>query len=253
MQVLLRPRDGASTGFRPVSDHSPHLTSEFSLIPLAGRRSWVYLPDFMISGWNHMDPAIGPFRVLRSLALVAISGALVAACASSSTAGRSAVTTVRSTTTTSSTSVTRATGSAAQTASPVLVQQVTSAWKQAQSAFDNAALTSNPEYPALAETFTDPQLTRIRQFLEQQAADGDSAEGTSSSGSTTVTLEGPDLAKVQSCVNDQEIEIVSATGQPVPGVLGEPDFELVASLMRLTQDGWKLSDQTVVVGGCTGS
>ena len=108
MQVLLRPRDGASTGFRPVSDHSPHLTSEFSLIPLAGRRSWVYLPDFMISGWNHMDPAIGPFRVLRSLALVAISGALVAACASSSTAGRSAVTTVRSTTTTSSTSVTAA-------------------------------------------------------------------------------------------------------------------------------------------------
>jgi len=252
MQVLLRPRDGASTGFRPVSDHSPHLTSEFSLIPLAGRRSWVYLPDFMISGWNHMDPAIGPFRVLRSLALVAISGALVAACASSSTAGRSAVTTVRSTTTTSSTSVTAAATGAGDSGTTKKYIEVTDAWNAAQMAFHDAALTSDADYPALVATTVNPQLNRIQELFRRELAEGYVAKGPSIFGPARTTPLGSNQATVVSCLHGEEIEINSRTGEPAPGVLGEADYELVTSLMVLTSSGWKLSDQSVVVGGCDG-
>jgi hypothetical protein len=39
----------------------------------------------------------------------------------------------------------------------------------------------------------------------------------------------------------------------VPSMLGQVDFELFSSTMELTASGWKLADQTVGVGQCSGS
>jgi hypothetical protein len=128
--------------------------------------------------------------------------------------------------------------------------QILSAWWAAQEAFDTAALTADPDQPSLAATTVSPQLDLNRLFLEQMAAAGELGQGSVDNGHPHVVAIDGDVATVRSCVDDSEIAVIAATGQPVPGILGEKDFALFTSTMQRGANGWKLSSQTAGVGQC---
>jgi hypothetical protein len=128
--------------------------------------------------------------------------------------------------------------------------QILSAWWAAQEAFDTAALTADPDQPSLAATTVSPQLDLNRLFLEQMAAAGELGQGSVDNGHPRVVAIDGDVATVRSCVDDSEIAVIAATGQPVPGILGEKDFALFTSTMQQGTNGWKLSSQTAGVGQC---
>jgi hypothetical protein len=128
--------------------------------------------------------------------------------------------------------------------------QVLSAWWAAQEAFDTAALTADSYQPSLAATTVSPQLDLSRLLLEQMAAAGELGQGSVDNGHPRVLAIDGNVATVRSCVDDSEIAVFAATGQPVPGILGEKDFELFTSTMERGTNGWKLSAQALGVGQC---
>jgi hypothetical protein len=128
--------------------------------------------------------------------------------------------------------------------------QILSAWSAAEEAFETAALTADPDEPSLAATSVSPQLDLNRLLLEQMATAGELAQGSADNGHPHVVAIVGNVATVRSCVDDREIAVYAATGQPVPGLLGEKDFELCTSTMRQGANGWKLSSQTAGVGKC---
>ncbi len=127
------------------------------------------------------------------------------------------------------------------------------AWEAAQVAFHDAALTADPSFPALAATMVDPQLGGAESALRGMRARGEVARGPDFYGSPRVSTVTATGATVVSCVHGEEIVIFPRNGRPVPGVLGQPDYELVTSTMVPTSSGWKVADQTVRVGACAGS
>jgi hypothetical protein len=130
---------------------------------------------------------------------------------------------------------------------------IVTAWFAAQKAFDSAALTSDANSPKLAATMISPQLDHVRTNLGTFSSLGYRARGTTHYSSPRIRNQSSARAEVASCVHDEEIEFVTKTGSPVPGVLGRAAYEQISSVMRKTSSGWKLADQTVTVGGCVGS
>ena len=129
---------------------------------------------------------------------------------------------------------------------------IISAWLAAQEAFHQAALTSDPNEPELAATMIDPLLSNIRSTLTQLGQAGGMGRGPTYYGRPRVTESGNGAATVVSCVHDEEIEISKVTGSPVPGVLGEADYEQYTTTMQETVGGWKAKDQLVTAGSCEG-
>jgi hypothetical protein len=127
---------------------------------------------------------------------------------------------------------------------------IVSAWLAAEAAFEEAALTSDPDQPELIATTIAPQLPWTRSVLAQMQSAGQVARGPVDYGRPRVVTQGSGLATVQSCEHDGEVVVSLATGQPVPGDAGQVDFELFTSTMELTDTGWKLATQTVGVGTC---
>jgi hypothetical protein len=134
-----------------------------------------------------------------------------------------------------------------------VLTQIVSAWLSAQRAFGTAALTSDPSEPALAATTVAPQLDWTRALLARMRIAGEISKGPVQYGQPKVVAFSANQAVVQSCEHDAEIAISAASGQPVPGMPGQVDFELFTSTMELTRSGWKLSTQTVGVGQCNRS
>ena len=135
-------------------------------------------------------------------------------------------------------------------------QVVASAWKAAELAFQNAALTADPDEPDLAATTSDPQLTVTRNLLAGWQASGDVATGQTRFGPVNVSVLGTGKASVVSCIYDAEIIVSRKTGQPLPGMLGEKLYARIESTMVLTSSGWKLATQTVneqVTDPCEGA
>lgn len=130
---------------------------------------------------------------------------------------------------------------------------VVSSWLAAEHAFDAAALTADPDEPDLAATTVAPQLGATQALLEEMQSSGEVATGGTQYGSPRIRLVGSGLAQVTSCLHDAEVVVSTATGRPVPGVLGQVDYELIRSTMELIGAGWKLAAQTVGVGQCAGS
>jgi hypothetical protein len=145
-------------------------------------------------------------------------------------------------------------GSATTTSSTSAADgQVISAWLAAQKAFHDAALTSDPNAPELAATMVPPLLDNVTAGLARQRSAGEIGKGPTYWGTPHVTATGTAGAEVVSCIHDAEIVIVAKTGEPVPGPSGQPDFEQVTSQMQPTSSGWKMADQIVKAGKCTGS
>ena len=133
---------------------------------------------------------------------------------------------------------------------PKVVNQVVSGWLAAESAFADAARTSDPYAPELAATTIDPQLAWSRSLLERMGASGEIATGQSNYGTPRVVALHGNRATVRTCARDAEITVFAATGKPAPGIPGRVDFELFISTMEQTEGGWKLLTQKVGTGQC---
>jgi len=140
---------------------------------------------------------------------------------------------------------------ARSTPTPGASSQIISAWLAAEKAFDDAALTSDPNAPELEATMIPPLLASARSDLARMRADGYVARGTTDYGSPRIVSQSPRRATVSACVHDQEVEVSESMSIPAPGVLGEPSFEKFTSVLELTPDGWRLSAQTVEPSACT--
>jgi hypothetical protein len=145
-----------------------------------------------------------------------------------------------------------ATGFDASSSTSSVQGTVISAWAAAQAAFEDAARTADPRSPELATTTVAPQLSWAESFLTLVQAAGEFSLGPVSLGRPRVVALGSELATVQSCVYDREVVVSATTRRPVPGVLGQVDYELFTSIMERTAGGWKLANQIVKVGLCHG-
>lgn len=146
-----------------------------------------------------------------------------------------------------------AAGSLAQhQAAPAPASPVVEAWNSAQEAFETASWTADPWSPALSATTTYPALGELRGILIQMHESGQIARGPVSFGSPSVQMEGSRRAVVRSCLNDGEVVITQSTGDPVPGPMGEVEFEAITSVMQWTAAGWVLTNQSVEPKRCNG-
>jgi hypothetical protein len=129
-------------------------------------------------------------------------------------------------------------------------QQVVTAWLSAQSAFETAALSSDPDEPDLSATTVSPQIEWTTSLLKQMRAAGEVSRGVMRFSTPTVASISPRLATVTACGHDAEVVVSAQTGRPVPGLAGQVDFEHFVSTMELTDTGWKLATQSIGVGPC---
>jgi hypothetical protein len=127
---------------------------------------------------------------------------------------------------------------------------VLTAWFSAESAFETAALTSDPDQPDLDATTVAPLIETSRSVLEQMRASGEISRGSMRFSAPTVVSLSYRLATVTACGYDAEIVIYARTSRPVAGRPGQADFEYFDSTMELTGSGWKLAAQSVGVGMC---
>ncbi len=126
-----------------------------------------------------------------------------------------------------------------------------SAWMAAEQAFEVAALTADPDEPDLVATTGPPHLgVSVSALIDMRNA-GDVAVGTPSWGAPRVEVGPGGTATVRACLHDSEITVNRISRAPVPGILGEVADESFTSVMTLTGDGWKLTDQTIRDWSCT--
>jgi hypothetical protein len=130
------------------------------------------------------------------------------------------------------------------------VNPVISAWLAAETAFEQAALTADPDQPDLAATTVAPQLAWSQSLLAQMQSSGEVSRGPVDHGHPRVLAQRAGVATVQSCMHDAEVVVSSVTGRPVPGEASQVDYELLTSTMEQTDTGWKLATQSVGVGSC---
>jgi hypothetical protein len=150
----------------------------------------------------------------------------------------------------------RAQGRTTATTDPLSAvdSSVVEAWRAAETAFFDAE--SQPdgyESASLDATWTAPELQTVKGALALQSFQGEIGEGPWDLGRPSVVSIGPNEASpttavVVSCVHDTQVLVDRATGAPVPGVLGSPDWAGTTSRMTLTLGGtWKLSDEAVSI------
>ncbi len=218
--------------FRPIFRMERNFVSETIAIP----RDDLYGPLSMRTGRPRHSP--GRWSSTVVLPLAALLGTLtLTSCGSSATSGDHGGSTTDPSHSTSSTPA-------------VPHEAVISAWLAAEEAFHQAALTSDSADPGLAATMVNPELSVVQSALSKLRAEGVIGRGPTFYGSPHVPSSTSSTATVVSCIHGEEVAVYEKTGAPIAGVLGQTDFELVTSTMRLTENGWKLAGQTVGVGEC---
>lgn len=123
-------------------------------------------------------------------------------------------------------------------------------WKTALNAFDTAERTGNWLSSALPATYAQPLLRNVQDNLRLESADNEAARGRDRILTATVAVVARDSASLIACVQGDEIIVDSATGQAVPGVLGQSGLERFnATFIRLST-AWKVETQTISEGAC---
>lgn len=144
-------------------------------------------------------------------------------------------------------------GQAAQGQAGDAAGEIIAAWRSAQQAFENAALSADPSAPELAATTVEPQLGTSQSLLDGLRVADEVARGSVDVGQPVIVAATTTEATVRSCLKDAEIVISDRTGRPATGVEGQIAHELVMSLMERTERGWMLADQMVREAACTAS
>ena len=183
--------------------------------------------------WGMAWPRIR-FGTLPMVVLVAVA-VFCASCGGSpsATGGSSTTSAVRSTTTSTN----------AQ-ASGVLA-----AYRAEQAAFEQAVQQADPTLPALAQTMTGNQLTSVRRALVSDQTNGIVGRGTAQLNPKVASIRG-NQAVVHDCLFSSIELVYSATGKPVPPVTPPEHDGVMATLVQVSPDTWKVSDQNVTEGSC---
>jgi hypothetical protein len=183
--------------------------------------------------WGMAWPRIR-FGTLPMVVLVAVA-VFCASCGGSpsATGGSSTTSSVRSTTTSTN----------AQ-ASGVLA-----AYRAEQAAFEQAVQQADPTLPALAQTMTGNQLTSVRRALVSDQTNGIVGRGTAQLNPKVASIQG-NQAVVHDCLFSSIELVYSATGKPVPPVTPPEHDGVMATLVQVSPDTWKVSDQNVTEGSC---
>jgi hypothetical protein len=230
------PRCNSCTNSENEYPFKSGMIRKFAPETIAIRDGHLYGPLSMRTG----RPSHGPGRWSSTVVVpfAALLGSLtLASCGSSAVSGQHGG---------SATDPSRSTPSSTATPEAAVI----SAWLAAEKAFHQAALTSDPDDPGLEATMINPELAGVQSALMQLKNEGVIGRGPTFYGSPHVTSSEATIATVVSCEHGEEIAVNAESGVPVPGVLGQPVFELVTSKMHLTNSGWKLESQTVGVGKC---
>ncbi len=174
-----------------------------------------------------------------SVALGVTLAVILTACGSSKAVTAPSTTAATSTSTTSTFPSTTALGAASA---------VLQAYRASSSAFVQALAAANPNDPALASTFVDPELVSIRANLL-----GDQQKGIVGRGAVTlhphlVALSST-TATVVDCLFSASELVYQATGKPVPPIT-PPESDGVSATLVLTGGTWKVEKQTVTEGQC---
>lgn len=224
-----REPEAAAVGVAPIpfgagAPVSGTLTSCLSLAQTNGN---AYVPIFVSADAQPLLDWRSPARAIVVLALAAGS---IAAC------GRPKPSVPATTTTTNVT--------AARDAA------IIAGWKAAVEAIDTASRTNDWQSPAVAATHMNPQLGLVQASLQADARQNLVAVGTDAVLSVRIAQAVGDTATVIGCLDGNEIQVDSTTGQPAPGVGGQRGQELVTSTMQETVTGWKVSQETVSEQTC---
>jgi len=174
------------------------------------------------------------FRSLPIVVLVVLA-AFSASCGGSNSATGGGSTTTSDRPTTSATSP--------QTSA------VLAAYRAEQAAFQGALQLADPTFPALAQTMTGNQLTSVRRALVSDQTNGIVGRGTSQLNPKVASIQG-NQAVVHDCLFSSIELVYSATGKPVPPVTPPEHDGVKATLVQVSPDTWKVSDQNVTEGSC---
>jgi hypothetical protein len=131
--------------------------------------------------------------------------------------------------------------------------QVIAAWKAGHRAFAEAVRRADPNYPGLAKTAIDPQLSGVRSFVAAEKAAGDTGRGKEDLDQPHVTAlrldRHPQTATVKACVHGALILVDSKTGNPVPGKSGRVTWnDERTTLQHVEGVGWKVMSNDVQQG-----
>ena len=175
-----------------------------------------------------------------SMAFLAASAALLAACGSGPSASpgtTSRPSAAPSTTTSTSTSPSDPSQAA-----------VLAAYRAASQAFEQALATANPADPKLAETMVDPQLQSVRANLVADQEKGVVGKGAVTLHPKVMSLSAT-KATVVDCVYSTSELVYRSTGKPVPPIT-PPENDGVRATLVQVGGTWKLSKQVVTEGKC---
>ena len=131
--------------------------------------------------------------------------------------------------------------------------EVVGDWRAAEDAFFRAEAEPDGARSADLEAgFTQPALAIVQQNLALQELEGTVGRGPWDLGRPAVVSVGPTEsapteATVVSCIHDTQLLVDRATGVPVPGVLGTPDWAAATSQMVLTSGTWRVASQGFVI------
>ncbi len=126
---------------------------------------------------------------------------------------------------------------------------VLAAYRAEQAAFQGALQQADPTFPALVQTMTGNQLTSVRRALVSDQTNGIVGRGTSQLNPKVASIHG-NQAVVHDCLFSSIELVYSATGKPVPPVTPPEHDGVKATLVQVSPDTWKVSDQNVTEGSC---
>lgn len=128
---------------------------------------------------------------------------------------------------------------------------ILTAYRGGWAAIEDAEQTSDANDPALAAALADPLLSSVRSHLATLKSQGIVDKG-SRTLQPHVDAMTDNSAVVVDCLYSQNIEVYASSGQPVPGQPGgtAPEYDAIHASLVLTAQGWKVSDQTAVLGSC---
>ncbi len=132
-------------------------------------------------------------------------------------------------------------------------EEIVGAWRSAQQAFENAALSADQSEPELVATTVEPQLGTTQSLLAGMRAADEVARGSVGLGRPMIVAATLTEATVRSCLKDAEIVISKRSGRAVPGLEGRVADELVISVMERRKGEWMLADQSVREAACEAS
>lgn len=172
-------------------------------------------------------PARGPRWAVSSLVLVVL---VAAGCGGSSSGSRR---TANPTTT---------------TLSPMAAAALT-AYRAAQTAFDDAVARADPAWPALAQTMTGSELQSVRRILVADQLNGIVGRGSVQVYPKLFSLSGNE-AVVHDCLYSSSELVYAKTGKPVPPIT-PPEHDGVSAVVQQVAPGaWKVASVKLTEGTC---